>query len=166
VVFDDKGRAKHMIRKTHLTEHEQPYMVPGRTEDLTPVDTPAGKIGILICADSWHDECYDQIRGCEAVVVPSYSIPSIWEKPWQGYSGHPAPADVDRKDIGSITLGQAWQKYAVAGRCVKHGISHGLNVFLYTKLYDFQSDGASSAISCGQVLHSAISRHSMINLGL
>jgi N-carbamoylputrescine amidase len=55
-----------------LTELMDPPYTPGRIEDITAVDTPIGRIGLLICADTFRGELLDRMREQrpELVLVP------------------------------------------------------------------------------------------------
>ena len=68
--------------------------------------------------------------------------------------------------MNCITLGKAWEKYAMIGKSKKHGFTTGLNVFLYTKLFDFESDGQATAIHSGKKVVSSLRNPSIINLWL
>jgi hypothetical protein len=142
-LFHPDGRADTRIaRKVYPIDAELPFTTPGRLEDLPIYDTPAGRLGILVCADSWYPEAYHRIReqGAELIAVPSASSHGeIWERPWLGYNGSAAPADVDPADPGGLTERQAWGKYALAGRI--GGARAGINVFLYGDLWDLDFSG-------------------------
>lgn len=51
------------------------------------------------------------------------------------------PDDVDPKDVGRLTEGQAWLKYSLPGRLRSSGANWGLTVFLRGALWDLGSDG-------------------------
>ncbi len=97
-----------------------------------------------MCADSWFPEPYRRFKkqGVDLLVVPSAANHgSIWNEPWQGYSGWPMPEDVDFKDIGRLTEREAWGKYALAGRFASSRAKAGLNIFLYGDLWDLEFNG-------------------------
>ena len=59
-------------------------------------------------------------------------------------------SDDAKNDIGKITLGQAWVKYAMAMRAKNDGgIQNGLNVFLQGNLWDLGTDGTTIILSNG-----------------
>jgi hypothetical protein len=90
-------------------------------------------LGVLICADSWFQEGYQVLKqkGVKILAVPSFcSINFGWQIPWTGYSGWPTPAQA-KADIGILTEGQAWLKYAMVGKAFTVGnMQAGMNVFL------------------------------------
>jgi hypothetical protein len=79
------------------------------------------------------------------VAVPSFiSAQGHWERPWGGYDSNPTPEDVDRGDIGKLTEGEAWRKYALAGRMELSGARAGMNVFLRGRFWDLVADGGTA----------------------
>jgi hypothetical protein len=145
VVYGPDGSAhEDVVRKVFPIEAELPFTAPASAAGLPVLDTPAGRLGVLICADSWYPSPYEAIVAKEAdlVAVPSYkALDGSWEQPWRGYDGAPAPDDVDARDVNEITEGEAWLKYALAGRMADAGIGHGINVFLRGNLWDLGSEG-------------------------
>jgi predicted amidohydrolase len=145
LVYGANGLAyENAVRKVFPIAAELPFTSPGSVADLPVFDTPAGRLGVLICADSWYPQPYEAIRaqGADLVAVPSYLAPDgVWGARWRGYDGGAAPGDVDVRDVNQIAEGQAWLKYALAGRLPGLGLPHGINVFLRGALWDLGSDG-------------------------
>lgn len=128
------------VYKAFPTAEEQPFLMPAAAADLPAFDTPAGRLGVLICADSWYPQSYEAARKqqVDLLAVPSYDAlgAPYWHQPWAGYNGWPLPADVDRSDIRTLTEAQAWQRYSLAGRMQTSGARCGMNVFLRGQLWD------------------------------
>lgn len=147
-LFGPDGRAyPALTHKVYPTKSELPFTQPAPVTDLPAYDTPAGKLATLICADSWFPDCYAQLKklGVEIIAVPSGGgDPKEWTAPWGGYDGWPPPKDVDTGDIGVLTEGQAWKKYALAGRIHESNARYGSNVFTRGQLWD-QELGAGRA---------------------
>ena len=145
IVYRPDGSAyDDIVRKAFPIQAERSFVAPGSAADLPVFDTPAGKLGVLICADSWYPAPYAALTadGAQIVAVPSYLAPDgVWHQPWRGYDGAPAPDDVAARDVGTLTEGEAWLKYALAGRMPGSSIRHGINVFLRGDLWDLGSDG-------------------------
>ncbi len=136
-----------LARKSYPTPAEQGFTSATPIAELPVFDTPAGRLAVVVCADSWHPETYEHLRaaGAEFLAVPSLiTNPGIWDKPWGGYSTATPPKDVDPEDVGRITEGQAWIKYALAGRIGRSGARCGVNVFLHGKLWDLGTDNGNS----------------------
>lgn len=138
------------VRKAYLIGDEQPFVRAGSAQALPVFETPAGRLAVLICADSWYPDCYRALARdrVDLVAVPSYaSSDGSWSRTWAGYDGAPAPADVDRQDIGRLREHEAWRKYALAGRMKASGARAGVNVFLRGRLWDLGSDGQTIAVT-------------------
>jgi predicted amidohydrolase len=141
VVYQPDGEPHpYLTCKVFPTARELPFTTPASTKDISSFDTPAGRIGVLICADSWYPEAYAALKEqrVDLLVVPSYDVHGMhqWNRPWAGYSGWQAPGDVDAGDVRKITEAQAWNKYSLAGRIRSSGAACGMNVFLRGKLWD------------------------------
>ncbi|MCS6789961.1 MAG: carbon-nitrogen hydrolase family protein, partial [Bacteroidia bacterium] len=148
VVYQPDGRPfPHFVQKVFLTQEEQAFTQAGNSQALPTFSLPQGKLGVLICADSWYPESYEALGKVDWLVVPSYLMgDSAWCKPWKGYSGHTAPADVVEKN--NLTEGQAWLQYALAGRLPKQSNrAVGLNVFLWAKIFEVGADGWGTVVS-------------------
>jgi predicted amidohydrolase len=124
---------------------EQGFTAAARADQLTVVDTPAGRLGVLVCADSWFPKNY-QALGKERVdllAVPAFLTGNgSWNKPWGGYNGAATPNDVLLK-AGELSEGEAWQRLAMAGRIEQSGARAGITVFMRGQLWDMGSDGHS-----------------------
>jgi hypothetical protein len=114
--------------------------MPAAANDIPSFETPAGRLGVLICADSWYPQAYfpAKAQGIDMLAVPSYDVFGIqnWNRTWPGYDGWPAPPDVDPGDAGWIRESQAWRKYSLAGRIRSSGAAYGMNVFMRGRLWD------------------------------
>ena len=150
-LFNPKGDIiAPLVVKAFPIADELTFSSSGEVAQLPVFMTPAGRLSILICADSWYPASYDAIKGAgpELMAVPSYSAgDGLWATPWAGYNGANMPADIVRDDVRKITEGEAWLKYAMAGRAQDTGIRAGLNVFLRGELWDLGSDGATLRVS-------------------
>lgn len=146
-VFHPSGQLDpQLVKKVFPITDELPFVCPSNPFDVPVFDTPVGKLGVLVCADSWNSSVYKTLKqkGATLLAVPSFSSgDSAWRASWKGYSGTETPADA-RADIGKLTEGQAWLAHAMAGRATPEaGITKGLNVFLRGKLWDLGSDGTT-----------------------
>ena len=144
-----------LIIKSRPIDEEKTFSGAGNMQDIPVFDTPAGKLGVLVCADSWYPAAYAKLQagGATLVAVPSYSSGhAVWQSTWMGYNGAPTEPDVDPTDIGKLTEGQAWLKYAMAGRAPVAGVQQGVNVFLRGDLWDLGSDGATVTLQDGRAI--------------
>jgi predicted amidohydrolase len=149
---------------------ELPFVASGSTGNLPVFETPAGKLGVLVCADSFYPQAYEQMKSLKAdlIAVPSFSMgKGLWVQPWGGYSGAEAPADVDSSDASRLTEGEAWHKYALLGRIASAGVKYGMNVFLHGELWDLDAENSPSIMVNGQAwVESIATRAALLNLWL
>ena len=160
-----------LILKAYPTTDELPFMTPASSQALPAFDTPAGKLGILICADSWFPDCYTRLdeMNVEIIAIPSNGgDPVVWDQPWGGYSGWPTPSDVEARDVKKLTEGEAWRKYALAGRIGITKAHYGANIFIRGQLLDMAGGGGRTTIvKNGKVLRDkTITGASLVNLWL
>lgn len=144
VIYNENGKIiAPLVKKIFPIDDEAGFTGCGAIEQQPVFNTSAGKLGVLVCADSWYPDAYknfnDQVK---VIAVPSLGgIDEIWNAPWNGYNGFKAPADVDTSDYKKLTEGEAWQKYSMGPRSIKAGIHYGMNVFFTGQLWDKKSEG-------------------------
>lgn len=146
LVYRPDGRPEPaIVRKAFPIATELDFTQPGQVQTLPTFSTPLGRLGVLICADSWFPESYAALGTVDLLAVPSYLMgDSCWEKPWRGYSGWPTPADVT---ISPPTEGEAWLTYAMAGRLPQHyPAAAGINVFLKGRFWELGADGRTISL--------------------
>jgi hypothetical protein len=169
-VFRPDGTVEpHISLKIFPIKEELPFVAPAPVDSLPVFETPAGKLGVLVCADSWYPEPYRRLKeqGVELIAVPSASSPAqVWDQPWQGYNGFRAPADVDARDYHSLTERQAWGKYALAGRIASSEARAGINVFLYGDLWDLDFGGGRWRLVKGDMNIEGGAGAALVNLWL
>jgi Carbon-nitrogen hydrolase len=155
-VFNPDGSMNpSLVRKIYPIEEEKGFVCGADANALPVFDTPAGKLGVLVCADAWYPEPYKILKekGAQLLAVPSYAAgDNIWGKLWSGYNGAPMPDDVDKTDVGKITEREAWKKYTMGGRAAAANIKYGVNVFLRGKLWDLGSDGETIVFGEGNLV--------------
>lgn len=133
-----------LVRKIVLMNDEALFTGAGTAKELPTFTTPAGKVAVLICADSWYPANYDPLKAQDPqmIVVPNNFISDVgWDEIFQGWNPGPPPADVDLTDIGRITEGEARLKYTLDGRMQDTGASTGLHVFFRGNIWDLTSQG-------------------------
>jgi len=86
VLIDISGEILLKHRKINILSNlmEKPY-VPGKKEGITAVDTPIGRIGVMICADSFVDEHLEIMANKKPDFV---YIPYGWAYPKEGWPEH------------------------------------------------------------------------------
>lgn len=154
-VFGPDG-APHpqLVRKAYPIPSEAGFTASAPLDSYPLFDTPSGRLGVLICADSWHPDVYAALGEAELLAVPAYLQPSgVWNQPWGGYVT-PWPQDVPRGDAGRLTEGEAWQTHALAGRLSSTQALAGMTAFLGGTLWDLGADGRAIAVN-GEDVHTA-----------
>lgn len=117
MIFNPNGKVVHIIFKHHLVAEELEFLDQGSIDEIQPFDIPKiGKLGLLICADSWFTESYRNLLNCDILASISFVTDETWKLKWKGYSGFPNEKEVDEKEINSILECEAWLKYALPGR--------------------------------------------------
>ena len=170
IIFKPDGTPySNIVKKAFLVPTEQSFLTKGDSMDLPVFETPAGRLAVFICADSWYPESYEAVKQKQVdfIAVPSYLEKDLAsEAPWHGYTAGKAPSDVNLADVGRLTEGQAWLKYALAGRARSTSVKYGLNVFLRGSLWELGSDGASVSFDRGavQVAKTAQADANLVNL--
>lgn len=145
----------HIIRKSFPISSEIPFVTAYPIAELPVFDLPIGKTAVLVCADSWYPESYDQINqlNADVVLVNSYCAGNnTMAADWKGYDGIRMPHDVDSADVKKLKERDAWVKYALPGRLIKTKATVGVNVFLRGELWDLGTDGQPLFIKDGQLL--------------
>lgn len=167
-LFDPNGDAyPTLTRKVHLVPDESTLLQPGTLEELPVYDTPAGRLGVLICADSWYPASYVALARKQVQIIAVPNNQGDWRKPWSGYLTPPIPADLDAADIDRLTEREAWLKYALAGRLHLSGAEVGMQVFFHGRLWDQVSEGQSIIVQEGQcTLAPEVPHAALINVWL
>ena len=76
VVFGPNGKILGTYRKMHIPDdpgfNEKFYFTPGDT-GFQPIDTPAGRLGVLVCWDQWYPEAARlmALRGAQILIYPT-----------------------------------------------------------------------------------------------
>ncbi|MFJ3521258.1 nitrilase-related carbon-nitrogen hydrolase [Pseudomonas sp. NPDC090203] len=129
--------------------YQRGYIRSGKDETLTVIDTPAGRLGILIGTDSWYPQNYTRLNegGAELIAVPAFVAGNgSWSQPWRGSKHQALAAELD---LGPqpLTEGQAWQRLALAPTSNARA---GISVFMRGQFWDQGSAGHSFASRNGQ----------------
>lgn len=143
-VFDTNGKIMSpLVKKIFPIKAEQGFTCQADLQQTPVFSTPAGRLAVLICADSWYPQAYEHLSGkADLIAVPSLAdTDSVWRGAWQGYNGFAAPPDVDTSDYRRISEGEAWAKYSMGKRAPRAGIHQGINVFFTGDIWDMHPEG-------------------------
>ncbi|WP_262691707.1 nitrilase-related carbon-nitrogen hydrolase [Kordiimonas aestuarii] len=154
-VFAPDGSAQEdAVRKVHPIPSEAGFTTSAQPGFL-PVFHEAGRtIGVLICADSWFDDTANYLaeQGADMMLVPGFLAGTTWDAPWRGYLGDAPDSSAWRTDVGNISEGEAWVKYALPAKAKAYGIRFGMTVFLKGILWGEVGSGRALIIE-GGTLH-------------
>ncbi|WP_416739013.1 carbon-nitrogen hydrolase family protein [Pseudomonas sp. NFX71] len=139
-------------RQMHPIFAEHDVIEANGEHTLSVVDTPAGRLGVLIGSDSWYPDNYRKLddQGAQLVAVPAFvSGRGTWDKPWRGYKGLSTPGSVSLK-AGELSEGQAWHRLTLTAQPPSSQAIAGVSVFLRGQFWDQGSAGQSFLSSNGQ----------------
>ncbi|CAH0251887.1 putative amidohydrolase [Pseudomonas frederiksbergensis] len=139
-------------RQVHPTFAGRGTLQGNSDHPVNVVDTPAGRLGVLIGSDSWYPDNYRKLdaQGAQLVAVPAFVVGrGSWDQPWRGYRGLPAPGSVSLK-AGELSEGQAWQRLTLTAQPPASQSIAGMSVFLRGQFWDKSSAGQSFLSSNGQ----------------
>ncbi|MBF4558137.1 carbon-nitrogen hydrolase family protein [Pseudomonas sp. p50] len=153
VVFDRDGLPiGQPQRQMHPIFDQSDVIAANGEHDLNVVDTPAGRLGVLIGSDSWYPDNYRKLdsQGAQLIAVPAYVAGrGAWDKPWRGYKGLTTPSSISLK-AGELSEGQAWQRLTLTAQPPSSQAIAGMSVFLRGQFWDKGSAGQSFLSSNGQ----------------
>lgn len=138
-------------RQMHPVFAEHEVIKANGKHSLNVVDTPAGRLGVMIGSDSWYPDNYRKLdeHGAQLVAVPAFVAGrGTWEQPWSGYKGLVTPASVSLKP-GELSEGQAWHRLTLTAQPPSSQAKAGVSVFLRGHFWDQASAGQSFLSSNG-----------------
>ncbi|MDY7534362.1 carbon-nitrogen hydrolase family protein [Pseudomonas sp. Bout1] len=154
VVFDRDGLPLGQPqRQLYPIFDERGFIEPGDENTISVVDTPAGRLGILIGSDSWYPDNYRKLneQGAQLVAVPAFVIGrETWDKPWRGFKSVSTPPEISLKPE-ELSEGEAWHRLTLISQQPISQATAGMSVFLRGQFFDMGSAGQSFLSSNGQV---------------
>lgn len=153
LVFGSDGRPiGQPQRQQHPVFEQRDVLGADRPDATRVIDTPAGRLGVLIGSDSWYPIRYRQLndQGAQLIAVPAFVIGhDTWDKPWSGYKGLSTPSEVSLKP-GETSEGQAWHRLTLTSQLPISQAMGGISVFLRGQFWDNGSAGQSFISHNGQ----------------
>ncbi|WP_338512779.1 carbon-nitrogen hydrolase family protein [Pseudomonas trivialis] len=154
VVFAADGLAVGQPqRQFYPIYDERGFIEPGDENIVSVVDTPAGRLGILIGSDSWYPDNYRKLneQGAQLIAVPAYVIGrDTWDRPWRGFKSVSTPTEISLKPE-ELSEGQAWHRLTLISQQPISQVTAGMSVFQRGQFWDLGSSGQSFLSSNGQV---------------
>lgn len=140
-------------RQLYPIYDERGFIAPGDENILSVVDTPAGRLGILVGSDSWYPDNYRKLneQGAQLIAVPAFVTGrDTWDRPWRGFKSVSTPAEVSLKPE-ETSEGAAWRRLTLISQQPVSQATAGMSVFLRGQFWDLGSAGQSFLSSNGQV---------------
>ncbi|KRP61413.1 carbon-nitrogen hydrolase family protein [Pseudomonas trivialis] len=154
VVFAADGLALGQPqRQFYPIYDERGFIEPGDENIINVVDTPAGRLGILIGSDSWYPDNYRKLndQGAQLIAVPAYVIGrDTWDRPWRGFKSVSTPTEISLKPE-ELSEGQAWHRLTLISQQPISQANAGMSVFQRGQFWDLGSSGQSFLSNNGQV---------------
>lgn len=152
VVFGRDGAPLGQPQRQMHPVFSQRDVIQANEKTINVVDTPAGRLGVLIGSDSWYPDHYRKLdeQGAQLVAVPAQVFgQGAWDQPWRGYKGSSTPGSVSLKP-GEVSEGQAWHRLTLTAQPPSSHAVAGMSVFLRGQFWDKSGAGQSFLSSNGQ----------------
>jgi hypothetical protein len=140
-------------RQLYPIYDERGFIAPGDENTVSVVNTPAGRLGILIGSDSWYPDNYRKLneQGAQLIAVPAFVIGhDTWDRPWRGFKSMSTPTEISLKPE-ELSEGEAWRRLTLISQQPISQATAGMSVFLRGQFWDLGSAGRSFLSSNGQV---------------
>jgi predicted amidohydrolase len=150
VVFGRDGEPlSQPQRQLFPSWNQRRYIRGGKDAPLNVIETPAGRLAVLIGTDSWYPDNYARLNdsGAELIAIPAFVAGNDgWTKPWRS-DKHVALAAHLNLGPRSLTEGEAWRRLALTPASTAKA---GISVFMSGQFWDQGSAGHSFASRGGQ----------------
>jgi predicted amidohydrolase len=136
-------------RQLYPSGYQRGYIRASKEKQLDVIETPAGRLGVLIGSDSWYPENYARLNanGAELIAVPAFVAGSgSWSRTWSGDKDDRLSAQLNLQPE-PLTEGEAWQRLALTPVSSARA---GIRVFMRGQFWDQGSAGHSFATRGGQ----------------
>ncbi|MBY8928656.1 carbon-nitrogen hydrolase family protein [Pseudomonas sp. Wu6] len=140
-------------RQLYPIYDERGFIEPGDENIVSVVDTPAGRLGVLIGSDSWYPDNYRKLneQGAQLIAVPAYVTGrNTWDRPWRGFKSVSTPSEVSLKPE-ETSEGEAWRRLTLISQPPISQATAGMSVFLRGQFWDLGSAGQSFLSRNGQL---------------
>ncbi|MBC3478396.1 nitrilase-related carbon-nitrogen hydrolase [Pseudomonas taiwanensis] len=151
VVFAANGSPLGQPQRQQFPDSEtRRYIHGGRQQPLHVVQTPAGRLGVLVGSDSWYPSNHQQLarQSVQIIANPVFlSGKGSWETPWRG-NRHQQAAAALALQRGEVSEQTAWQRLTQAADASVSSMS----VFMRGQFWEQGSDGQGFAHQAGALL--------------
>ncbi|MEE5079456.1 nitrilase-related carbon-nitrogen hydrolase [Pseudomonas alliivorans] len=140
-------------RQLYASRYQKRYVKAAGNAQVNVIDTPAGRLGILIGTDSWYPDNYTRMnqQNAELIVVPAFvNGRNSWSNPWHGTRTHDTPT-LDLKP-GSLSEREAWHRLTLIAREPHSTARAGISVFMRGQFWNQGTSGQSFVSHSGQII--------------
>ncbi|WP_348748002.1 carbon-nitrogen hydrolase family protein [Pseudomonas rhodesiae] len=140
-------------RQLYPIYDEREFIQPGDENAVSVVDTPAGRLGVLVGSDSWYPDNYRKLNenGAQLIAVPALVTGrDTWDRPWRGFKSVSTPPEVSLKPE-ELSEGEAWRRLTLISQQPVSQAIAGMSVFLRGQFWDLGTAGHSFLSSNGQI---------------
>ncbi|MCF8983595.1 carbon-nitrogen hydrolase family protein [Pseudomonas syringae] len=137
-------------RQLYPERYQKRYVRTASDAPLNVIDTPAGRLGVLIGSDSWYPENYARLNqsGAQLIAVPAFVIgKTAWSEAWR----KPRHSDID-VPTDTPSEGEAWHHLTLIGRAPQSTAQAGISVFMRGQFWNQGVAGQSFASHAGQTI--------------
>ncbi|WP_449431855.1 nitrilase-related carbon-nitrogen hydrolase [Pseudomonas putida] len=151
VVFAGDGSLLGQPQRQQFPDSEtRRYIHDGRQQPLQVLQTPAGRLGVLVGSDSWYPENRQQLAQQQVQLIANPAFlngKGSWDAPWRGNRHQDAAAELALQR-GEVSEQSAWQRLTDTPGS---GVS-SMSVFMRGQFWEQSSTGQGFAHQAGQLL--------------
>ncbi|MHC6224760.1 nitrilase-related carbon-nitrogen hydrolase [Pseudomonas sp. X10] len=149
LVFAGDGSVLGQPQRQQYPDSEvRRFIEGGQDQPLQVVQTPAGRLGVLVGSDSWYPDNYRKLdaQSAQLIANPAFlSGKGSWETPWRGNRHQPLAANLPLSP-GQASEQVAWQQLTLSAND-NQGTS--MSVFLRGQFWELGGDGQGFANRAG-----------------
>ncbi|GFZ68272.1 carbon-nitrogen hydrolase [Pseudomonas amygdali pv. eriobotryae] len=137
-------------RQLYPDRFQKRYVHTASDAPLNVLDTPAGRLAVLIGSDSWYADNYARLNqsGAQLIAVPAFVIgKATWSEPWR----KPRHSDIDMA-ADNPSEGEAWHRLTLISRPAQSSAQAGVSVFMRGQFWNQGVSGQSFASHAGQTI--------------
>lgn len=154
-VFGPEGELLGIVRKVHPVLEENMFLTAAPAAELKPIRTRAGRIGVLICSDSWYEDTYRSLKDAQLLAIPSIGEGGheVFDKGLRGFRDHQLYlAGSGDKSVPSVL--EQLMKNGAPGRISLTRAVAAVQPLLSGAMWDLKTGGPGLAVkrSAGKVL--------------
>lgn len=151
VVFAADGSPLGQPQRQRYPDSElRRFVEPGAGAPAQVLDTPAGRLAVLVGSDSWYPQNYQQLhaQSVELIANPAFVTGrDPWQAPWRGNRHQPAAQALPLKR-GEVSERDAWQRLTQAAG----GGATSISVFARGQFWEQTVGGQGFVNHAGQSL--------------